>query len=289
MPDAQRPGLRANHSDQRQQPGRGQHGLHLRPLTRQLTGKVWKIRRGPKPGPRSGGGFARAWQNVMGGDYRKLHQLVRGVSAKLTDDRPLFEDIARVAGAAAIRRRATRAASAPASGARRSMSLLPNVWLPPPRHFNSPQAVPTTVARQFRKRAGRPHARRLFRQLVLRAVDPRAGAARRLCVAGVCAPRISPSPARVRTVLPWIFSCACWGRSRVGDGRCWCIATFFPLASRCWTGWPSSWAGARMNAPLRARNVSRNFSTRAKASSCSARTSAAGKWPDTCWAASASR
>jgi histidine ammonia-lyase len=33
----------------------------------------------------------------MGGDYRKLHKLVRGVSAQLTDDRPLFEDIARVA------------------------------------------------------------------------------------------------------------------------------------------------------------------------------------------------
>jgi histidine ammonia-lyase len=32
----------------------------------------------------------------MGRDYARLHGLVRGVSAQLAEDRPLFEDIARV-------------------------------------------------------------------------------------------------------------------------------------------------------------------------------------------------
>jgi len=34
--------------------------------------------------------------NVMGGDYKKLYDVVRGVSAKLEGDRPLTEEIARV-------------------------------------------------------------------------------------------------------------------------------------------------------------------------------------------------
>jgi len=34
---------------------------------------------------------------IMGGDFRKLHRLVRGLSPKLAADRPLFEDIAAVA------------------------------------------------------------------------------------------------------------------------------------------------------------------------------------------------
>ena len=34
--------------------------------------------------------------DVMGGDYRKLYDLVRRVSARLESDRPLAEDIARV-------------------------------------------------------------------------------------------------------------------------------------------------------------------------------------------------
>ena len=33
---------------------------------------------------------------AMGGDYRKLYDLVRGVSPKLESDRPLTEDIQRV-------------------------------------------------------------------------------------------------------------------------------------------------------------------------------------------------
>ena len=38
----------------------------------------------------------RGQPDLMGGDYRKLHQLVRGVSQKLEEDRPLFEDIEQV-------------------------------------------------------------------------------------------------------------------------------------------------------------------------------------------------
>ena len=39
---------------------------------------------------------ARGCESVLGGDYRKLYELVRGVSPKLESDRPLFEDIQRV-------------------------------------------------------------------------------------------------------------------------------------------------------------------------------------------------
>jgi histidine ammonia-lyase len=38
----------------------------------------------------------RAPKNVMGGDYKKLHDLVRAVSPELENDRPLVEDIQRV-------------------------------------------------------------------------------------------------------------------------------------------------------------------------------------------------
>lgn len=39
---------------------------------------------------------ARGCDKVLGGDYRKLYGLVRGVSPKLEQDRPLFEDIERL-------------------------------------------------------------------------------------------------------------------------------------------------------------------------------------------------
>ena len=39
---------------------------------------------------------ARGRDKVLGGDYRKLYELVRAVSPALTGDRPLAEDIARV-------------------------------------------------------------------------------------------------------------------------------------------------------------------------------------------------
>jgi tyrosine ammonia-lyase len=38
----------------------------------------------------------RGCDKVLGGDFRKLHEAVRGVSSKLESDRPLNEDIARV-------------------------------------------------------------------------------------------------------------------------------------------------------------------------------------------------
>ena len=39
---------------------------------------------------------ARGNDQVMGGDYRKLYDLIRGVSPRLQADRPLVEDIRRV-------------------------------------------------------------------------------------------------------------------------------------------------------------------------------------------------
>jgi histidine ammonia-lyase len=36
-------------------------------------------------------------KEVMGGDYRKLYETVRSVSPPLTEDRPLAEDIQRLA------------------------------------------------------------------------------------------------------------------------------------------------------------------------------------------------
>jgi len=38
----------------------------------------------------------RGTKKVLGGDFKKLYELVRGVSPKLENDRPLNEDIARV-------------------------------------------------------------------------------------------------------------------------------------------------------------------------------------------------
>ena len=66
-------------------------------LTRQLTDKLWKILAIQSLALVQAADLRGHRKNVMGGDYRKLHKLVRGVSAQLTDDRPLFEDIARVA------------------------------------------------------------------------------------------------------------------------------------------------------------------------------------------------
>ena len=38
----------------------------------------------------------RGREKVLGGDFQKIYKLVRGVSQKLENDRPLNEDIARV-------------------------------------------------------------------------------------------------------------------------------------------------------------------------------------------------
>jgi len=63
-------------------------------LTRQLTGKVWKL------AAIQAMALAQAADlrggDVMGRDFAKLHQLVRGVSEQLSVDRPLAEDIVRV-------------------------------------------------------------------------------------------------------------------------------------------------------------------------------------------------
>jgi len=63
-------------------------------LTRDLTDKVWKL------AAIQALALAQAADlrggDVMGADYARLHALVRGVSARLAEDRPLFEDLARV-------------------------------------------------------------------------------------------------------------------------------------------------------------------------------------------------
>lgn len=66
-------------------------------LTRQLTDKLWKILAIQSLALAQAADMRGGERNVMGRDYRKLHELVRGASAHLADDRPLFEDIARVA------------------------------------------------------------------------------------------------------------------------------------------------------------------------------------------------
>jgi phenylalanine ammonia-lyase len=63
-------------------------------LTRDLTDKVWKLT-GIQALALAQAADLRGG-DVMGEQYAKLHRLVRGASEKLTIDRPLFEDIARV-------------------------------------------------------------------------------------------------------------------------------------------------------------------------------------------------
>jgi histidine ammonia-lyase len=63
-------------------------------MTRQLTEKVWKL------AAIQALALAQAADlrggDLMGKDYTKLHELIRGVSEKLSVDRPLVEDIIRV-------------------------------------------------------------------------------------------------------------------------------------------------------------------------------------------------
>jgi tyrosine ammonia-lyase len=63
-------------------------------MTRELTEKTWKL------AAIQSLALAQAadlrGNDIMGRNYAKLHRLVRGVSKKLSADRPLFEDIARV-------------------------------------------------------------------------------------------------------------------------------------------------------------------------------------------------
>jgi histidine ammonia-lyase len=62
-------------------------------MTRDLTDKVWKL------AAIQALALAQAADlrgDVVGERYAQLHGLVRSTSEKLADDRPLFEDIARV-------------------------------------------------------------------------------------------------------------------------------------------------------------------------------------------------
>jgi histidine ammonia-lyase len=62
-------------------------------MTRDLTGKVWKLAAIQALALAQAADLRGA--DVMGERYSQLHRLVRGVSEKLANDRPLFEDIAR--------------------------------------------------------------------------------------------------------------------------------------------------------------------------------------------------
>lgn len=63
-------------------------------MTRELTEKVWKLAAIQALALTQAADLRGG--DLMGADYAKLHGLVRGVSEKLSVDRPLFEDIARV-------------------------------------------------------------------------------------------------------------------------------------------------------------------------------------------------
>ena len=64
-------------------------------MTRTALPLVWKIV-GIQALTLAQAADARGREKVLGGDYRKLYDLVRGVSPTLENDRPLNEDIARV-------------------------------------------------------------------------------------------------------------------------------------------------------------------------------------------------
>lgn len=61
-------------------------------MTREMLPKVWKITAIQALALAQAADLRGG--DVMGGDFRKLHGLVRGVSPRLTTDRPLFEEIA---------------------------------------------------------------------------------------------------------------------------------------------------------------------------------------------------
>jgi tyrosine ammonia-lyase len=63
-------------------------------LTRDLTGKVWKLIAIQSLALAQAADLRGG--DLMGKDYAKLRQLIRGVSEKLSVDRPLFDDIVRV-------------------------------------------------------------------------------------------------------------------------------------------------------------------------------------------------
>lgn len=64
-------------------------------MTREMLPKVWKLTSILALALAQAADLRGA--KIMGGDYRKLHRLVRRISPQLTIDRPLFEDIAGLA------------------------------------------------------------------------------------------------------------------------------------------------------------------------------------------------
>jgi histidine ammonia-lyase len=66
-------------------------------MTREMLPKVWKLAAIQALALAQAADLRGA--KIMGGDFRKLHRLVRGVSAYLGADRPLFEDIAALTAA----------------------------------------------------------------------------------------------------------------------------------------------------------------------------------------------
>ena len=64
-------------------------------MTREMLPKVWKLTAIQALALAQAADLRGG--KIMGGDFRKLHRLVRRISPKLTNDRPLFEDIAALA------------------------------------------------------------------------------------------------------------------------------------------------------------------------------------------------
>jgi len=70
-------------------------GMHAAKMTRAVLPLCWKILAVETLALAQAADLRG--KNVMGGDYTKLHDLVRGLSPKLENDRPLVEDIQKVA------------------------------------------------------------------------------------------------------------------------------------------------------------------------------------------------
>ena len=70
-------------------------GCHAAKMTRAVLPLLWKIL-AIESLTLVQAADLRGREKVLGGDFKKLYELVRDVSPKLENDRPLNEDIARV-------------------------------------------------------------------------------------------------------------------------------------------------------------------------------------------------
>ena len=70
-------------------------GLHAAKMTRTVLPMLWKIL-AIEALALAQAADLRGREKVLGGDFKKLYELVRDVSPKLENDRPLNEDITRV-------------------------------------------------------------------------------------------------------------------------------------------------------------------------------------------------